>query len=109
MLYVVYRGSVSFTLTARGEGELLQNDQVMLMMRLSLCVIWISLIQHIVFTCPYTGFPKYTKSVLSSDNEEDEGVSEWVNRVHIWLSQFLIRRGPDRNFLFDSSVFRGKR
>ena len=108
MLYVVYRGSVSFTLTARGEGELLQNDQVVLMMRLALCVIWISLIQHIVFTCPYTGLPKYTKNVLNSDNE-DEGVSEWVNRMHIWLSQFLIRRDPSRSVMWDSSRCVGKR
>ena len=50
---MVYRGAVSFTLTARSEGELLENNQVVLMMRLSLCMIWISVFQHILTTNPH--------------------------------------------------------
>ncbi|KAK8826124.1 hypothetical protein WA556_003852 [Blastocystis sp. ATCC 50177/Nand II] len=91
VLYIVYRGSVSFTLTARAEGELLQNDQVVLMMRLSLCVIWISLIQHVLFSCPYTGFQKFAKSIVSGEDEEAE-VSDWMKRVQSRLGALLIRK-----------------
>ena len=68
----------------------MQNDQVVLMMRLSLCVIWISLIQHILFACPYTGFQKYAKSIVSGEEKETE-VSEWMKRVQSHLGSVLIR------------------
>lgn len=81
---------MSFTLTARAEGELLQNDHVVLMMRLSLCVIWISLLQHISFSCPYTGFSKYAKSIVSGDESRTE-VSDWMRYVQNRLGSLLIR------------------
>ena len=49
---MVYRGSVSFILAARAEGELLDNNQVTQMMRLSLCMVWFSIFQHIILFYP---------------------------------------------------------
>ena len=49
---MVYRGSVSFILAARAEGELIDNNQVVLMMRLSLCMVWLSIFQHILVYYP---------------------------------------------------------
>ena len=68
---MVYRGAVSFILTARAEGELLENNQVVLMMRLSLCMIWMSVFQHILTTNPR--FPLHVKFEVE---EEEVNVSE---------------------------------
>ena len=73
VLFLVYRGSVSFTLTARAEGELLENNQVMLMMRLSLCVIWISVMQHTVLSCPLSKFMDFKRTLLQGPESTDEG------------------------------------
>ena len=75
VLFLVYRGSVSFTLTARAEGELLENNQVMLMMRLSLCMIWISVMQHIVLSCPLSKFMDFKRTLLQEPESTDEGDS----------------------------------
>ena len=71
---MVYRGAVSFTLTARAEGELLENNQVVLMMRLSLCMIWISVFQHILTTNPHVPLHVEFKEVeeeVMKENEEN--------------------------------------
>jgi len=107
VLFLVYRGSVSFTLTARAEGELLENNQVMLMMRLSLCMIWISVMQHIVLSCPLSKFMDFKRTLLQEPESTDEGDSlelEDSNEVPIlrrgassmkllsdWYSRIMVR------------------
>lgn len=65
VLLMLYRGSVSFTLAARAEGELLDNNQVLQMMRLSLCMVWISVFQHLLLSCPYSKFLSFSTIILS--------------------------------------------
>ena len=65
VLLMLYRGSVSFTLAARAEGELLDNNQVLQMMRLSLCMVWISVFQHLLLSCPYSKFFSLSTVMLS--------------------------------------------
>ena len=97
---------MSFTLTSRAEGELLENNQVMLMMRLSLCMIWISVMQHIVLSCPLSKFMDFKRSLLQGSESMDDGdnleleesnempillhgassvksLSEWYNRIMV--------------------------
>ena len=52
VLYLLYRGSVSFLITARADGEFVDNSQVLMMMKMSLSLVWISIIQHILYTAP---------------------------------------------------------
>ena len=75
ILYVVYRGAVSFTLTARAEGELLENDQVMLMMRLSLCMIWLCVFQHVGIANPHTSM--HLHFVEEEEEEKREPMRDW--------------------------------
>ena len=77
---MVYRGAVSFTLTARAEGELLENNQVVLMMRLSLCMIWMSVFQHLLTTNPH--FPLHVKFDVEGDGvmKELDGGEERITR-----------------------------
>ena len=68
---MVYRGAVSFILTARAEGELLENDQVMLMMRLSLSMIWLCIFQHIVIAYPHS--PVHLTVEEEKEEKKEEG------------------------------------
>lgn len=79
---MVYRGAVSFILTARAEGELLDNDQVVLMMRLSLCMIWLSVFQHIAIADPHT--PLHLR--FEKEKEEDVGAP-----MQDWFHSFFVR------------------
>ena len=81
VLFLVYRGSVSFTLTARAEGELLENNQVMLMMRLSLCMIWISVMQHIVLSCPLSKSSEVP--ILRRGASSMKLLSDWYSRIMV--------------------------
>ena len=98
MLFFVYRGSVSFTLAARAEGELVDNSQVTLMMKLSLCMIWISVFQHLLLSIPFAGLSDAKRKLIegseSSDDEEGETAVQWVND---WLYRLLVipKRGDD--------------
>ena len=72
---MVYRGSVSFILAARAEGELLDNNQVVLMMRLSLCMVWFSIFQHFLLFYPNSRFmtfdtltPTTSIAIISESN-----------------------------------------
>ena len=67
---MVYRGAVSFILTARAEGELLENDQVMLMMRLSLSMIWLCIFQHVVIANPYSPIHLHDKEEKEEKKKE---------------------------------------
>lgn len=84
MLFFVYRGTVSFTLAARAEGELVDNSQVTLMMKLALCMIWISIFQHLLLSIPFAGLRDAKRTLIegseSGDDEvEKETAVQWVN------------------------------
>ena len=78
-MYIVYRGSVSFVLTARAEGELLENDQVLIMMRLSLCMIWLCVFQHVTIANPLN--PLHIRIPQSSQEEKEVRVSKEVRTM----------------------------
>ena len=84
MLFFVYRGTVSFTLAARAEGELVDNSQVTLMMKLALCMIWISIFQHLLLSIPFARLRDAKRTLIegseSGDDEvEKETAVQWVN------------------------------
>ncbi|KAK8791417.1 hypothetical protein WA588_001424, partial [Blastocystis sp. NMH] len=84
VLFFVYRGTVSFTLAARAEGELVDNSQVTLMMKLALCMIWISIFQHLLLSIPFAGLRDAKRTLIegseSGDDEvEKETAVQWVN------------------------------
>lgn len=92
VLFFVYRGSVSFTLVARTEGELVDNSQVALMMKLALCMIWISVFQHLLLSIPLAGLNSAKRTLIegseSSDDEvEKETAVQWMND---WLYRWLV-------------------
>lgn len=45
----------------------------MLMMRLSLCMIWISVMQHIVLSCPLSKFMEFKRTLLQGPESTDDG------------------------------------
>ena len=45
------------------------------MMRLSLCMIWISVMQHIVLSCPLSKFMDFKRTLLQEPESTDEGDS----------------------------------
>lgn len=94
LIYLVYRGSMSFILTARAEGELLANDQVVFMMRLSLCLIWVSLIQHIIFSFTLSFSIQY-EEIMSDDpvkeNSSDTKSKSFGTLLNRWVYSFLVR------------------
>ena len=94
LIFLVYRGSMSFILTARAEGELLANDQVVFMMRLSLCLIWVSLIQHILFSFTLSSSVQY-EELLLADSVKDEASElesmSFVAMLNRWVYSLLVR------------------
>lgn len=94
LLFLIYRGSVSFSLTARAEGELLENEQVVLMMRLSLCLIWVSLIQHIFISYPKAPLLRY-EGLLASDssenNSDDTKPDSFLTVFNNWIYSILVK------------------
>lgn len=94
LLYLVYRGSMSFILTARAEGELLANDQVVFMMRLSLCLIWVSLIQQILFSFSLSSSVQYEELLLADPLKEESTEMEsmsFVAMLNRWVYALLVR------------------
>ena len=95
---MVYRGAVSFTLTARAEGELLENNQVVLMMRLSLCMIWISVFQHILTTNPHVPLHVEFKEVEEEViKENEEKVKETRSRSMDSLYPYFVYHNEYHN------------
>lgn len=94
LIFLVYRGSMSFILTVRAEGELLANDQVVFMMRLSLCLIWVSLIQHILFSFTLSSSVQY-EELLLADSVKDEASElesmSFVAMLNRWVYSLLVR------------------
>lgn len=94
LIFLVYRGSMSFILTARAEGELLANDQVVFMMRLSLCLIWVSLIQHILFSFTLSSSIQYEELLLADPVKDDASEMESMSFVAVlnrWVYSLLVR------------------
>lgn len=94
LIFLVYRGSMSFILTARAEGELLANDQVVFMMRLSLCLIWVSLIQHIIFSFTLSFSVQYEEIVSDDpviDDSSDTKSKSFGTLLNQWVYSFLVR------------------
>lgn len=94
LIFLVYRGSMSFILTARAEGELLANDQVVFMMRLSLCLIWVSLIQHIIFSFTLSFSVQYEEIVSDDpviDDSSDTKSKSFGTLLNRWVYSFLVR------------------
>lgn len=94
LLFLVYRGSMSFILTARAEGELLANDQVVFMMRLSLCLIWVSLIQHVLFSFPLSSSMRYEEFISADPVKDDASDMENLSFVDVfnrWVYALLVR------------------
>lgn len=94
LIFLVYRGSMSFILTARAEGELLANDQVVFMMRLSLCLIWVSLIQHILFSFTLSSSVQYEELLLADPVKDEESEMESMSFVAVlnrWVYSLLVR------------------
>lgn len=90
-MYIVYRGSVSFVLTARAEGELLENDQVLIMMRLSLCMIWLCVFQHVTIANPLN--PLHIRIPQSSREEKEEKRGNGV--IENWLYSYFVDNERD--------------
>lgn len=65
----MYRSAFVFILSARADGELIDNIQAVLMMKLSLAVVWISAIQKWVLSLPLCRF--YFTSNQEVDSEEE--------------------------------------
>lgn len=94
LIFLVYRGSMSFILTARAEGELLANDQVVFMMRLSLCLIWVSLIQHILFSFTLSSSVQYEELLLADPVKDEASEMEsmsFVAMLNRWVYSLLVR------------------
>ena len=100
---MVYRGAVSFTLTARAEGELLENNQVVLMMRLSLCMIWISVFQHILTTNPHVPLHVEFKEVEEEVmNENEEKVKDTRSRSMDSLYPYFVYHNENEEEQYDN-------
>ena len=85
---------MSFILTARAEGELLANDQVVFMMRLSLCLIWVSLIQHILFSFTLSSSVQYEELLLADPVKDEASEMEsmsFVAMLNRWVYSLLVR------------------
>lgn len=113
MLYLLYRGSVSFLITARADGEFVDNSQVLLMMKLSLSLVWISIIQHILFTAP---FSRVAESNQEESNEielkpiEDYSLQRNNSTAEIikdWIYSFMVR-SPTENTSMESLLHGNK-
>lgn len=105
MLYLIYRGSVSFLITTRSDGELVDNSQVLLMMKLALSVIWISVIQHILIASPLSTLFSFHLEETTEMNDSEhkiEDISQGrqdnvIDLIKDWVYAFMVRTPKDEN------------
>ena len=97
VLYLLYRGSVSFLITARADGEFVDNSQVLLMMKLSLSLVWISIIQHILYTAPnlhHSQKEQEETNEIEAKPIEDYSLQRNNSTAEIikdWIYSFMVR------------------
>ena len=70
----------------------MDNSQVALMMKLALCMIWISVFQHFLLSIPLAGLNNAKRTLIEGSESGDEEVEketavQWVND---WLYRWLV-------------------
>lgn len=99
-MYCIYRSSFAFSLTSRADGELIDNSQALLMMKLSLILVWISAIQHFILSSPWIqDYIKKEEMVPDSISNQNNLKKDDIHIVQTKAESLLVEMKKDKSLM----------
>ena len=87
-------------MTSRADGELIDNSQALLMMKLSLILVWISAIQHFILSSPWIqDYVKKEEMIPDSISNQNNEKKDDIHIVQTKAESLFIDMKKDKSLM----------